>query len=80
MNTTNIALNKKITDLMAINQSLKEEVICLKMIITNQKNSQKLIYKKYQQSDKGKAAQKKANTKYKPPTGKPRGRPKKILE
>ena len=79
MNTTNTVLNKKITDLMDINQSLNEEIVSLKMIIANQKNSQKLIYKKYQQSDKGKAAQKKANAKYKPPTGKPRGRPKKIL-
>jgi len=35
--------------------------------------------RKYQQSIKGKATQKKANSKYYKPTGKPRGRPKKNI-
>tara|TARA_R100000231_G_scaffold51578_5_gene43489 strand:- start:256 stop:444 length:189 start_codon:yes stop_codon:yes gene_type:complete len=37
----------------------------------------KMSVKKYQQSEKGKLAQKKANAKRYKPTGRPRGRPKK---
>lgn len=51
-------------------------------ILDQKKQAQKESYKKYKTSDKGKAAQKKANAKYwaKKRSGKPRGRPKKPVQ
>jgi len=53
---------------------LKNEILKLTNIISSNRMNQKLSCKKYQKTTKGKLAQAKANKKYRPSTGRPRGR------
>ena len=62
-----------------INIELNEQIELLKNILQAQKNNRKKYCSKYQKSEKGKVAQKKANAKYRKPTGNPRGRPRKEI-
>jgi hypothetical protein len=59
--------------------TIEDELLALKELIALNKAKAKLSKRKYQLSDKGKLSQKKANRKYRPPTGKPRGRPRKLI-
>jgi len=55
------------------NQELFEKLV-------ERETKRKASVRKYQKSEKGKLAQKKANAKRYTPTGRPRGRPKKVKD
>jgi len=56
-------------------EDLKKQLVELQEMIKQKKERQKIATKKYQQSEKGKAARRRAYVKRYKPTGNPVGRP-----